>query len=101
LIEFDEDQPFSLLEETTDDVTDNSIHTKLVLLVKSFPTLKLFVFFLFSHIFLRIIWARSPYVTIDYFEELKKNQDDPDTSTVNVLTTNEEDETSEQAIVRL
>lgn len=48
LIEFDEDQPFSLLEETTDDITDNSIHTKLILLVKTFPTLKYYFSFIFS-----------------------------------------------------
>lgn len=40
-------------------------------------------------------------MTIDYFEELKKNQEDPDTSTVNVLTSGEDDETSEQAIVSI
>lgn len=48
-----------------DDVTPNSIISKLSLLVLHFPRL-------------RIIWSRSLHATAEIFFSLKANQDEPD-----------------------
>ncbi|KAL6961719.1 DNA repair endonuclease uvh1 [Sarracenia purpurea var. burkii] len=48
-----------------DDVTPNSIISKLTLLVLHFPRL-------------RIVWSRSLYATAEIFASLKANQDEPD-----------------------
>lgn len=48
-----------------DDVTPNSIISKLSLLVLHFPRL-------------RIIWSRSLHATAEIFATLKANQDEPD-----------------------
>ena len=71
LIEFDQNKSFTLdpFAETTlpTTITPNSqdIQSKLVMLTLAFPRLK-------------IIWSSSPYQTAEIFEELKKNQDEPD-----------------------
>jgi DNA excision repair protein ERCC-4 len=49
----------------------------MVLLTKHFPTL-------------RILWSRSPYITTELFEDLKRGADDPDLNTKNVLSLDEE-----------
>src|SRR5438046_1424777 len=47
-------------------ITSHSdLQSKLVLLTLAFPRLK-------------IIWSSSPYQTAEIFEELKKNQEEPD-----------------------
>jgi DNA excision repair protein ERCC-4 len=71
LIEFDQNKAFTL--ETFNDTimssvitpTSQDIQSKLVMLTIAFPKLK-------------IIWSSSPYQTAEIFEELKKNQDEPD-----------------------
>jgi len=69
LVEFDQDKSFNL--EPFMDLTANAganqtdLQSKLVLLTLSFPNLK-------------IIWSSSPYQTAEIFEELKKNQEEPD-----------------------
>jgi DNA excision repair protein ERCC-4 len=73
LIEFDQQKSFTL--DPFADLSnaaalknaDNSsdLQSKLVLLTIAFPRLK-------------IIWSSSPYQTAEIFEELKKNQDEPD-----------------------
>ncbi|XP_059275840.1 DNA repair endonuclease UVH1 [Lycium ferocissimum] len=67
LIEFSQDKSFSFQSagEIGDDVTPNSIISKLSLLVLHFPRL-------------RIIWSRSLYATAEIFASLKSNQDEPD-----------------------
>lgn len=67
LIEFSQDKSFSFLSasEIGDDVTPNSIISKLSLLVLHFPRL-------------RIIWSRSLHATAEIFASLKSNQDEPD-----------------------
>ncbi|KAM7253923.1 hypothetical protein ACFE04_031605 [Oxalis oulophora] len=67
LIEFSQDKSFSFLSasEIGDDVTPNSIISKLSLLAIHFPRL-------------RIIWSRSLHATADIFTSLKANQDEPD-----------------------
>ncbi|KAL3361969.1 hypothetical protein AABB24_014686 [Solanum stoloniferum] len=67
LIEFSQDKSFSFQSagEIGDDVTPNSIISKLSLLVLHFPRL-------------RIIWSRSLHATAEIFASLKSNQDEPD-----------------------
>ncbi|KAG5592739.1 hypothetical protein H5410_043253 [Solanum commersonii] len=67
LIEFSQDKSFSFQSATEigDDVTPNSIISKLSLLVLHFPRL-------------RIIWSRSLHATAEIFTSLKSNQDEPD-----------------------
>ncbi|KAF5729652.1 DNA repair endonuclease UVH1 isoform X2 [Tripterygium wilfordii] len=69
LIEFSQDKSFSFLSagDIGDDVTPNSIISKLSLLVIHFPRL-------------RIIWSRSLHATAEIFASLKANQDEPDES---------------------
>ncbi len=72
LIEFDQNKSFTL-DPFADlsgalkapDAETKSLQTKLVLLTIRFPRLK-------------IIWASSPYQTAEIFEELKKQQEEPD-----------------------
>lgn len=73
LIEFDQNKSFTL--EPFADLTGATsasalaaapdLQSKLVLLTIAFPRL-------------RIIWSSSPYQTAEIFEELKKNNDEPD-----------------------
>jgi len=72
LIEFDAQkaftlEPFADLSSTigTASVVGSDLQSKLVLLCLAFPKL-------------RIIWSSSPYQTAEIFEELKKQQDEPD-----------------------
>ncbi|KAI3453448.1 hypothetical protein Pfo_010111 [Paulownia fortunei] len=67
LIEFSQDKSFSFqsASEIGDDVTPNSIISKLSLLVLHFPRL-------------RIVWSRSLHATAEIFAMLKANQDEPD-----------------------
>jgi DNA excision repair protein ERCC-4 len=73
LIEFDQNKSF-ILEPFADLSTSASskaasqlpdLHSKLVMLTLAFPRL-------------RIIWSSSPYQTAAIFEELKKQQEEPD-----------------------
>jgi DNA excision repair protein ERCC-4 len=67
LIEFSQDKSFSFqsASDIGDDVTPNSVISKLSLLVLHFPRL-------------RIIWSRSLHATAEIFASLKANQDEPD-----------------------
>jgi DNA excision repair protein ERCC-4 len=72
LIEFDQQkaftlEPFANLSATIGNAGpgDTDLQSKLVLLTLAFPRL-------------RIIWSSSPYQTAEIFEELKKQQDEPD-----------------------
>ncbi|MED6157848.1 DNA repair endonuclease uvh1 [Stylosanthes scabra] len=67
LIEFSQDKSFSFqsASDIGDDVTPNSIISKLSLLALHFPRL-------------RIIWSRSLHATAEIFAALKANQDEPD-----------------------
>ncbi|KAL2903100.1 DNA repair endonuclease UVH1 [Bienertia sinuspersici] len=67
LIEFSQDKSFSFqsASDLGDDVTPNSIISKLTLLVMHFPRL-------------RIVWSRSLHATAEIFTSLKANQDEPD-----------------------
>lgn len=72
LIEFDQQkaftlEPFANLSATIGSAGpgDTDLQSKLVLLTLAFPRL-------------RIIWSSSPYQTAVIFEELKKQQDEPD-----------------------
>ena len=72
LIEFDQDKSFTLDTFGTDHTTsslkpDNpsDVQSKLALLTLAFPRLK-------------IIWSSSPYQTAEIFDELKKQQEEPD-----------------------
>ncbi|KAL9131956.1 MAG: hypothetical protein Q9217_000236 [Psora testacea] len=72
LIEFDQNKSFTLDRFGTDHTTsslkpDNpsDLQSKLALLTLTFPRLK-------------IIWSSSPYQTAEIFEELKKQQEEPD-----------------------
>lgn len=60
LIEFDPKRPFSLLpaSELGHDISPASVCSKLVLLVRHFPKL-------------RILWSRSPHATVSLFAALK------------------------------
>ena len=72
LIEFDQNKSFTLdpfADHTTAMTTaanpSSDLQSRLVLLTLAFPRLK-------------VIWSSSPYQTAEIFEELKKNQDEPD-----------------------
>lgn len=72
LIEFDQNKSFTLDSFGTDHTTslikaDNpqDLQSKLALLTLAFPRLK-------------IIWSSSPYQTAEIFDELKKQQEEPD-----------------------
>ncbi|MCJ1401674.1 hypothetical protein MMC11_004891 [Xylographa trunciseda] len=71
LIEFDQNKSFTLdpfAEHTTAIATaanPSDLQSRLVLLTLAFPRLK-------------VIWSSSPYQTAEIFEELKKNQEEPD-----------------------
>ena len=71
LIEFDQNKSFTLdpfADHTTTLSTaanPSDLQSRLVLLTLAFPRLK-------------VIWSSSPYQTAEIFEELKKNQDEPD-----------------------
>ncbi|KAI9786464.1 MAG: hypothetical protein M1839_006924 [Geoglossum umbratile] len=67
LIEFDQNKSFTLepFADLSGSTTQQDLQSKLVLLTLAFPRLK-------------IIWSSSPYQTAEIFEELKKNQDEPD-----------------------
>ncbi|OAL27076.1 hypothetical protein AYO20_09884 [Fonsecaea nubica] len=72
LIEFDQNKSFTLdpFADLTSvlkapDAETRDLQTKLVLLTLAFPRLK-------------VIWASSPYQTAEIFEELKKQQEEPD-----------------------
>ncbi|KAJ8763836.1 hypothetical protein K2173_003618 [Erythroxylum novogranatense] len=67
LIEFSQDKSFSFqsASDIGDDVTPNSIISKLSLLALHFPRL-------------RIIWSRSLHATAEIFASLKANQEEPD-----------------------
>ena len=73
LIEFDQNKAFTL-EPFTEHAAASStaitpgsqdLQAKLVMLAIAFPRLK-------------VIWSSSPYQTAEIFEELKKNQEEPD-----------------------
>jgi DNA excision repair protein ERCC-4 len=71
LIEFDQNKSFTLEPfgeaniSTTVSANPTDLQSKIVMLTIAFPTLK-------------IIWSSSPYQTAEIFEELKKNQEEPD-----------------------
>lgn len=59
------------------------LQSKLVLLTLAFPRLK-------------IIWSSSPYQTAEIFEELKKNQDEPDPLRASQIGLEEQDEDGDE-----
>lgn len=73
LIEFDQNKSFTLDTFGTDHTTaalanasnPSDLQSKITLLTLAFPRLK-------------IIWSSSPYQTAEIFEELKKQQEEPD-----------------------
>ena len=71
LIEFDQNKSFTLDPFVDHSTTINSasnpsdLQSRIVLLTLAFPRLK-------------VIWSSSPYQTAEIFEELKKQQDEPD-----------------------
>ncbi|KAI9880751.1 MAG: hypothetical protein M1830_000640 [Pleopsidium flavum] len=70
LIEFDQNKSFTLdpfadLTTAASSTNPSDLQSKIVLLTLAFPRLK-------------VIWSSSPYQTAEIFEELKKNQDEPD-----------------------
>ncbi|KAF2074524.1 hypothetical protein CYY_004151 [Polysphondylium violaceum] len=72
LIEFDQSQPFYLtpIEELRSGyISMHALSSKLVMLVKSFPRL-------------RILWSRSSYSTTRLYSRLKTNQPEPDPTTI-------------------
>ncbi|KAI9143822.1 hypothetical protein BKA69DRAFT_1155170 [Paraphysoderma sedebokerense] len=67
LIEFDQNKAFSLnsTTEMKSEISISDISSKLVLLLITFPQLK-------------VVWSSSPWATAEIFEDLKKNQEQPD-----------------------
>jgi len=71
LIEFDQNKSFTLdpFADHTNAIptaaNPSDLQSRLVLLTLTFPRLK-------------VVWSSSPYQTAEIFEELKKNQDEPD-----------------------
>jgi len=67
LIEFDQNKSFNLepFADLTGSISQHDLQAKLVLLTIAFPKVKL-------------IWSSSPYQTAEIFEELKRNQGEPD-----------------------
>ncbi|EGC34520.1 hypothetical protein DICPUDRAFT_48253 [Dictyostelium purpureum] len=81
LIEFDLNQPFYFvpLEEISQSfISIQSLSSKLVILTKAFPRL-------------RVIWSRSSYSTANIYDRLKEGQPEPDPSTVNVIPETDDD----------
>jgi len=64
LIEFDENQAFSLQKEIPEEIQPQNIISKLVVLTQNFPKL-------------RILWSRSPFQTAGLFKMLKTGQPEP------------------------
>eukprot|EP00607_Mallomonas_marina_P005908 CAMPEP_0182425664 /NCGR_PEP_ID=MMETSP1167-20130531/12140_1 /TAXON_ID=2988 /ORGANISM="Mallomonas Sp, Strain CCMP3275" /LENGTH=423 /DNA_ID=CAMNT_0024606567 /DNA_START=1 /DNA_END=1272 /DNA_ORIENTATION=+ len=69
LIEFSEDKSFCLqsISDITPDIQVNNITSKIALLVLAFSRL-------------RILWSRSPHMTVEIFRTLKTNFSEPDVS---------------------
>jgi len=72
LVEFDQNKSFTLepftdlnMPTTANAMASPDLHSKLVMLTLAFPRL-------------RIIWSSSPYQTAEIFEELKRQQEEPD-----------------------
>jgi DNA excision repair protein ERCC-4 len=70
LIEFDQSksftlEPFASVSSGNENISHTDLQSKIVLLTLAFPRLK-------------IIWSSSPFATAEIFEELKKQQDEPD-----------------------
>jgi len=72
LVEFDQNKSFTLepfadlsMSAAANAMASPDLHSKLVMLTLAFPRL-------------RIIWSSSPYQTAEIFEELKKQQEEPD-----------------------
>jgi len=72
LVEFDQNKSFTLepfadlsTSAAANAMSSLDLHSKLVMLTLAFPRL-------------RIIWSSSPYQTAEIFEELKKQQEEPD-----------------------
>ncbi|KAF2722216.1 DNA repair protein [Polychaeton citri CBS 116435] len=95
LIEFDAQKAFTL--EPFADITsslgarsavDSDLQSKLVMLCIAFPRL-------------RIIWSSSPYQTAEIFEELKKQQEEPDPLRAVALGLEEGDDPDERAFSQL
>lgn len=75
LIEFDPEKPFCLMPDSDlgEEIRPGSLSSKLAVLTLSFPRL-------------RLIWCRSPHVTADMFDLLKRDNPQPDPATVNAST---------------
>ncbi|KAG4083307.1 hypothetical protein H8356DRAFT_968258 [Neocallimastix lanati (nom. inval.)] len=65
LIEFNQDKSFLLQNVNKTEISNEDIQSKIVLLLLSFPNLK-------------ILWASSPYASSEMFEDIKKDQKEPD-----------------------
>lgn len=65
LIEFNQDKSFLLQSVNKTEISNEDIQSKIVLLLLAFPNL-------------RILWASSPYASSEMFEDIKKNQKEPD-----------------------
>ncbi|ORX83961.1 hypothetical protein BCR32DRAFT_201319 [Anaeromyces robustus] len=65
LIEFNQDKSFLLQSVNKTDISNEDIQSKIVLLLLAFPNLK-------------ILWASSPYASSEMFEDIKKDQKEPD-----------------------
>lgn len=67
LIEWEPEKAFGLVSETAipDDIVGHHIHSRLVQLIQTFPTLKL-------------LWTRSPHATVELYSLLKERQREPD-----------------------
>ncbi|PRP82001.1 excision repair cross-complementing rodent repair deficiency, complementation group 4 [Planoprotostelium fungivorum] len=87
LIEFHQDKPFNMQEEIPERINSSAIHSKLVLLTYHFPLL-------------RILWSRSPYSTVEMFEDLKNGMEDPDSSHIGVIHTADELIDSHEDVLR-
>jgi DNA excision repair protein ERCC-4 len=79
LVEFDQDRPFALADNTElpTEIDARDVRSKLVLLLLHFPSL-------------RLIWSRSPHVTVRLFKELKKGRPEPDRETAALVGTETE-----------
>eukprot|EP01132_Coremiostelium_polycephalum_P004610 gene4610-5759_t len=92
LIEFDQYQPFCFVpfEELKQSFLSlKSLSSKLVLLTKSFPRL-------------RILWSRHSYSSVNLYDRLKLEQPEPEPETVNVVPeTDQEYNFSSQDVLRM
>ena len=79
LIEFDPERAFVLRSsnDTFSTINANSTTSKLVLLTRHFPKL-------------RLLWSRSPHMTSKIFKMLKHNREEPDIQKASSLKQNEE-----------